>query len=124
MASRVLFNPTIASIARRGVRFASVQVAPGQNAFVAERAAIHEHARASSTTWRRISWFALIVVIPAASANAYNLAQKHFAHMHEHPRHWVQYEYINMRTKPYPWGENTIFWNPAVNGKPAEHEEH
>lgn len=45
MASRAFFNPTFASIARRGVRFASVHVAPGENAFVAGRAAVHEHAK-------------------------------------------------------------------------------
>jgi len=41
--------------------------------------------------------------------------------MKEHPHQFVKYEYVNIRQKNYPWGENTLFWNPAVNGEGAGH---
>jgi len=32
------------------------------------------------------------------------------------------YEYMNKRVKPFPWGMNTLFFNPHVNKDMSESE--
>ncbi|KAK8234191.1 putative cytochrome c oxidase subunit VIa [Phyllosticta capitalensis] len=74
------------------------------NAFNRERAAVKHHAAESSELWRKLSYLAL------------NEHWEHAAHappMEER----VEYDYQNIRTKNYFWGDGdkTIFWNDKVN---------
>jgi len=47
---------------------------------------------------------------------------------HANPEHEVgtpNYSWLNKRTKPFPWGNNSLFFNPETNrdhGRPAEEE--
>ena len=51
-----------------------------------------------------------------------NLEMEHAAHIehlkHEHggeiPK--PEYSYLNHRAKPFPWGNNSLFFNPKVRG--------
>ncbi|RUS34932.1 hypothetical protein BC938DRAFT_477669 [Jimgerdemannia flammicorona] len=105
MASRAFFNTHLAAVAKRGLRFHTTEAVAGQSSFAAEHAAVREHAATSSATWLKISYFAVIVVIPASAANAYYLLKKHQAHAKEHPRQFVKYEYVNIRQKVHRlWG--------------------
>ncbi|GAB1528389.1 Cytochrome c oxidase subunit 6A [Rhizoctonia solani] len=39
----------------------------------------------------------------------------HHAHLHEHGRTEVPaYQYLNIRNRPFPWGMNSLFWNPET----------
>ncbi|KAL6713552.1 Cytochrome c oxidase subunit 6A [Lecanora helva] len=81
---------------------------PMDNAFNRERLAVKAHAAQSAGQTRSIS--RLAVVIPAlilASLNAKNLWDEHWEHWEHMPplEDRVQYPYMNIRTKAYPWGD-------------------
>ncbi|KAK4693974.1 cytochrome c oxidase subunit 6a, partial [Lecanoromycetidae sp. Uapishka_2] len=104
IASRQLQSPVLRHTFQR--RFASNEptklVGPMDNAFNRERLAVKQHAAAS-----------------AGSLNAKNLWDEHWEHWEHMPplEERVQYPYMNIRTKAYPWGDGdkTLFWNPKVN---------
>ncbi|KAG0318392.1 Cytochrome c oxidase subunit 6A, mitochondrial [Dissophora globulifera] len=111
MASRI-------AAAAKGIRFASSSVANSSNPWLAERIAIKEHAGPATETWRKISLFVCIPAVLVSSVNAYNLYAKHQAHL-EHERHEghekVKYPYMRLRAKAFPWGDDSLFYNPEVN---------
>jgi cytochrome c oxidase subunit 6a len=41
-----------------------------------------------------------------------HIKAEHDGHLPDIP----QYEYMNRRLKPYPWGMNSLFFNPHVSG--------
>ncbi|KAF2674964.1 cytochrome c oxidase subunit VIa [Microthyrium microscopicum] len=89
------------------------------NAFNRERAANKAHAGGSAEFWRKLSIYVAIPCLLIASANAYTLWNEHWeheAHMPP-PEERPQYAYLNLRSKPYPWGDGnkTLFWNDKVN---------
>ncbi|KAF9581064.1 Cytochrome c oxidase subunit 6A, mitochondrial [Lunasporangiospora selenospora] len=110
MASRI-------AQAAKGIRFSSTQSAESA-AWLAERAAIKEHAGPAAETWRKISIYVCIPALIASTANAYNLFAKHQEHL-EHERHEghekVKYPYMRIRSKAFPWGDETLFYNPDIN---------
>ncbi|KAK2758076.1 Cytochrome c oxidase subunit 6A, mitochondrial [Arachnomyces sp. PD_36] len=83
------------------------------NAFNRERAAVKEHAAATSGE------FAVIPCLILGGINAYNLWTEHWEHWDHMPplEERVEYPYQNIRNKNYPWGDGdkTIFWNEKVN---------
>ncbi|GAB7345951.1 hypothetical protein MBLNU457_4177t1 [Dothideomycetes sp. NU457] len=89
------------------------------NAFNRERAAVKEHAAATSDTWRKASIYIVIPSILIAGVNAYRLWVEHWEHKaHEPPlEERVEMPYMNIRTKNFFWGDGdkTLFWNPKVN---------
>ncbi|GAB7353581.1 hypothetical protein MBLNU459_g4005t2 [Dothideomycetes sp. NU459] len=108
-----LRSPILRQLGRRQLSGAA------DNAFNRERAAVKDHAAATSGT----------VVIPAlaiASVNAWGLWNEHWEHKaHEPPKEeQPEYPYQNIRTKNYFWGDGdkTLFWNDKVNyhKKPEE----
>ncbi|OAQ30945.1 mitochondrial cytochrome c oxidase subunit VIa [Linnemannia elongata AG-77] len=111
MASRI-------AAAAKGIRFASHAHASAANPWLAERIAIKEHAGPAAETWRKISLYVCIPVIAVASINAHNLYAKHQAHL-EHEKHEghekVKYPYMRLRAKAFPWGDDSLFFNPDVN---------
>ncbi|KAK6383310.1 hypothetical protein LTR65_010295 [Meristemomyces frigidus] len=88
------------------------------NAFNRERAAVKDHAAASSDTWRKGSIYIVIPCLIIAAVNAWRLWGEHWEHAaHEPIEDRVEYPYMNIRTKNYFWGDGdkTLFWNPTVN---------
>lgn len=51
-------------------------------------------------------------------ANAYYREAAHAAHLAEHPPARVEYPYMNIPGRRFPWGDgkHTLFHNPKLNG--------
>ncbi|BGP00459.1 Cytochrome c oxidase subunit 6A [Rhodotorula toruloides] len=99
--------------------------APGAedtNAFIASRKAVEEHAKHSADLWRKITYYVAFPAVIVAALNAKSLASEHEAHL-EHIKEEnggelperIVYPYFNKREKDFPWGDNTLFYNPKVN---------
>jgi len=41
--------------------------------------------------------------------------QAHLQHEKEHGHETPEYEYLNKRAKPFPWGMNSLFFNSEAN---------
>lgn len=61
------------------------------------------------------------VLVVVCAAWVYNVEAEHQAHEeHEREQHGGKlpeapaYEYLNRRAKPFPWGNNSLFFNPEV----------
>ncbi|BGP34449.1 Cytochrome c oxidase subunit 6A [Rhodotorula toruloides] len=102
--------------------------APGAedtNAFIASRKAVEEHAKHSAELWRKITYYVAFPAIIVAALNAKSLASEHEAHLEhikeenggELPERIVYpcTSNFNKREKDFPWGDNTLFYNPKVN---------
>ncbi|KAJ9286290.1 cytochrome c oxidase, subunit VIa [Paecilomyces variotii] len=89
------------------------------NEFNRERAAVKEHAAATSDLWRKLSIYAVVPCLILGGINAYNLWNEHWEHWEHMPplEERTEYAYQNIRTKNFPWGDGdkTFFWNPSVN---------
>lgn len=104
-------------------RFASTDppklVGPMDNAFNRERLAVKHHAAESADLWRKLCIYIVVPALIIGSLNAKNLWDEHWEHWEHMPplEERVQYPYMNIRTKAYPWGDGdkTLFWNPKVN---------
>ncbi|TFY80666.1 hypothetical protein EWM64_g3341 [Hericium alpestre] len=87
-----------------------------------QREAVKHHSVETTTLWRRIS---LYVCLPGIVATAFwvrNVEAEHSEHVeHVKKEHGGElppppdYEYLNRRSKPFPWGPNSLFFNPHVN---------
>ncbi|WOO83698.1 Cytochrome c oxidase subunit 6A, mitochondrial [Vanrija pseudolonga] len=108
----------------RAARTFSTEAGAAGNDFVAQRAAVKAHAKDTTALWRNISFFACIPAIIGGSFWAYKLEADHHHHL-EHLKeenggelpHPPAYEYLNIRIKPFPWGMQSLFFNPDVNQK-------
>ncbi|MBW0517462.1 hypothetical protein O181_057177 [Austropuccinia psidii MF-1] len=118
-------RPALRSVAARSVsRRTYVNAGEGAlgESFLKEREAIRKHASGSSELWRKITYYVGFPSIVLALINAYNLAQEHERHL-EHIKEEnggelperIHYDYLNIRNKPFPWGNKTLFYNPKVN---------
>ncbi|GLB36073.1 putative cytochrome c oxidase [Lyophyllum shimeji] len=95
---------------------------PGAQGYLAERAALEHHAAETSDLWRKISYFVCFPAIAVCAAWVYNAEAEHKQHL-DHLRSQNEgnlpevpaFEYLNKRTKPFPWGMNTLFFNPYTN---------
>ncbi|KAI0001922.1 X15341 cytochrome C oxidase subunit [Russula vinacea] len=106
--------------------------------WVAKREAIKHHAAGTTALWRRIrfvlfeccalgaepfvSFFVCIPGAVAVTAWVRNVEAEHAEHEEhikkENDGHLPEvpgYDYLNRRVKPYPWGPNSLFFNPHVN---------
>ncbi|KAI9634999.1 cytochrome c oxidase, subunit VIa [Dioszegia hungarica] len=136
-----MFRPGLALQLTRAVprRFAST-VAAGENEFVAKRAAMREHATQTTDLWKKISFFVCIPGIAVCALWTYKAEMAHKAHAahagnhagggdhgedatDEEAEHGGRkvYSYMNIRNKPFPWGMQTLFFNPEIN-IPAEEQ--
>ncbi|KAG8914167.1 Cytochrome c oxidase subunit 6A, mitochondrial [Tulasnella sp. 408] len=100
LAQRRLYSSTPVAPPTGG---SGVAAAGTPNEWVAKRNAVQAHA-------------ALVV----AAVYTKRVEDEHHAHM-EHLKHergdepLPEYSYMNKRQKPFPWGMNTLFFNPEVN---------
>ncbi|CUA68421.1 hypothetical protein RSOLAG22IIIB_06381 [Rhizoctonia solani] len=101
---------TLARVARR-----SYSTAAEGGDYFAERAAVKAHAAETTELWRKISFYVCAPIILVGSIYVKRAEDAHHAHLHEHGRHEPpNYQYLNKREKPFPWGMNTLFWNPET----------
>ncbi|MCH0629340.1 hypothetical protein JNB11_05120 [Kocuria palustris] len=81
-----------------------------------------EHSESITKLWKKLTY---LVAIPAILLTAIPVGkvEKEHADHREHLAHvpdseWpVQYDYQNIRTSKFFWGngDETLFWNPAIN---------
>ncbi|THH18486.1 hypothetical protein EW146_g2491 [Bondarzewia mesenterica] len=90
--------------------------------WVAKRTAVKHHAAETAQLWRKISFFVCFPTALAVLAWVRNVEAEHAEHEeHVKAEHGGElpelpaYEYLNRRTKPFPWGPNSLFFNPHVN---------
>ncbi|TCD63329.1 Cytochrome c oxidase subunit 6A, mitochondrial [Steccherinum ochraceum] len=86
-----------------------------------KQAALSAHAAETSELWRRISIYGCLPGIVVAALWVRNVENEHAEHQHhimeENGGHLPEipaYEYMNKRAKPFPWGKNSLFFNPHV----------
>ncbi|KAJ3574096.1 hypothetical protein NP233_g1991 [Leucocoprinus birnbaumii] len=95
---------------------------PAYKAYLAEESALTSHATHTTDLWRKISYYVCIPAIAVCCAWVYNVETEHAAHV-EHIKHenggelpeTPAYDYLNRRGKPFPWGMNSLFFNPHTN---------
>ncbi|EJD04207.1 mitochondrial cytochrome c oxidase subunit VIa [Fomitiporia mediterranea MF3/22] len=87
-----------------------------------QRKAVEHHAAETTELWRRISFF---VAVPATILGTLWVQRVESEHA-EHEEHIKaehggelppvpEYDYLNKRAKPFPWGMNSLFYNPHAN---------
>ncbi|KAJ7071128.1 mitochondrial cytochrome c oxidase subunit VIa [Mycena amicta] len=90
--------------------------------WLAEQQAIQTHALQTTDFWRKMSYYVCLPALAIFGTYVYNVEIEHKAHnahlMAENDGKLPQpprYEYLNRRTKgPYPWGPNSLFFNPQT----------
>ncbi|KAF9270180.1 mitochondrial cytochrome c oxidase subunit VIa [Marasmius fiardii PR-910] len=114
-------NAIRAGLRAQSRRFATEAPTQSKNAYVTELEAVEHHAAQTTELWRKISWYVCIPAIAVCGAWVYNLESEHKSHI-DHLRaendgvlpQPPPYEYLNIRRKPFPWGPNSLFFNPEV----------
>ncbi|KAF5385488.1 hypothetical protein D9757_005371 [Collybiopsis confluens] len=119
MSFRLLARRTVPALRRFSTE--TTATTKSSNAFLANIEAVEHHAAETTELWRKISWYVCIPAIAVCSAWVYNLEMEHKSHLeHEKAENDGKivlppaYEYLNMRRKPYPWGPNSLFFNPET----------
>ncbi|KAK0085188.1 hypothetical protein PV325_005601 [Microctonus aethiopoides] len=79
----------------------------------------HNHSSDKSVRlWRNLTLFVALPTVALGMVNAYLLTQEE--HKEKRPE-YIPFEYMRIRTKPFPWGDgnHTFFHNPARNPIPG-----
>jgi len=94
---------------------------PTAEEWIAQRDAVKAHAHETTQLWRRIS---LYVCVPATIILALYVKRIEDEH-HEHVEHLKaesggelpepEFAWLGKRAKPFPWGNNSLFFNPETN---------
>ncbi|KAK0174662.1 hypothetical protein PV327_010409 [Microctonus hyperodae] len=80
----------------------------------------HNHASEKSVKlWKNLTFFVALPAVALGMINSYLLTQEEKKH-HKRPE-YIPYDYLGIRTKPFPWGDgnHTFFHNPARNPIPG-----
>ncbi|KAH9937188.1 cytochrome c oxidase, subunit VIa [Fomitopsis serialis] len=97
----------------------------------AKQAAQAEHAGHTSELWRKISFFVCVPAIIVTALWVRKVENEHEEHT-EHLKHEnggelpavPDYEYLNKRSSgPFPWGMNSLFFNPHVQKNMEQQDE-
>ncbi|KAI0931876.1 hypothetical protein AcW1_000840 [Taiwanofungus camphoratus] len=88
-----------------------------------KQAALKAHAAETANLWRRVSFYVCLPAIAVTALWVRNVEAEHAAHQeHIKAEHdgklpeLPEYEYLNRRPcGPFPWGMNSLFFNPHVN---------
>ncbi|KAF4623011.1 hypothetical protein D9613_001707 [Agrocybe pediades] len=105
----------------------SIAEKPNFQHYLKEDQALTHHAAEASDLWRKISFYVCVPAIAVCVAWVYNAEAEHAAHI-EHIKHenggelpeTPLYDHMNRRSKPFPWGPNSLFFNPHVNKNMAD----
>merc|ERR1712093_449459 len=109
MGTHNMMRSTIFRTAQRQIRQYSVATArAGEqgNAFLEARQATKDHAGGSADLWRKLSYYVALPLVVVGYVNVRNMEE-------EHER--ITYPYMNKRDKEYPWGMQSLFFNPHAN---------
>jgi len=113
---------TVRAITRASLRPRFYSSTAARRTYAAEQDALQHHAAQTTDLWRKISYFVCVPGIAVCCAWVYNAEEEHKHHLDhlkaENGGHLPEvpgYEYMNRRTKPYPWGMNSLFFNPHTN---------
>lgn len=114
-------------VAPRSRTFTAAAEHPALTKYNADDKALMHHAAEASDLWRKISYYVCIPGIAVCLAWVYNAEAEHAAHV-EHIKHEnggvlpeaPAYDYMSRRSKPFPWGPNSLFFNPHVNKDMSE----
>jgi len=95
--------------------------------YLQEDKALQHHAAEASDLWRKISFYVCVPAIAVCVAWVYNTETEHAAHV-EHIKEenggelpeTPAFDYMNRRAKPFPWGPNSLFFNPHTNKDMAD----
>ncbi|KAH7883492.1 COX6A, subunit VIa of cytochrome c oxidase [Phlebopus sp. FC_14] len=116
-AARVLLRTS-----PKGSRTIVVDTPPPPSDYHAKQEALIAHAKVTAELWRKVSIYIAMPAIVVAALWVNNVESEHAAHaehlMAENDGKLPQpppYEYLNRRVKPFPWGDNSLFFNPKVN---------
>jgi len=100
----------------------SVRLGNPTKEWLETQASVEHHAEETTQLWRKISFF---VAFPATLLTALwvrRVEAEHEAHeAHIKEEHGgelppsPEYVYLNKRAKPFPWGMNSLFYNPHAN---------
>ncbi|KAH9846818.1 mitochondrial cytochrome c oxidase subunit VIa [Lenzites betulinus] len=108
---------------RAAPRVRNFSAAAGKSNYRQELDATVHHAAETTELWRKISYFVCLPAIAVCTLWVRNVEAEHEAHQ----EHLLEanggklpeppaYEYLNRRAGgPFPWGNNTLFFNPKVN---------
>lgn len=96
--------------------------AAAEGGYFAERQAVKEHAQQTKDLWRRISFFVCVPATLVCVAWVRKVEAEHGAHI-EHIKEEnggelpevPEYDYLNKRERPFPWGMNSLFFNAHTN---------
>ncbi|KAJ7103630.1 X15341 cytochrome C oxidase subunit [Mycena belliarum] len=101
--------------------YSDAAIAQAREKWVAEQHAIEHHALQTTDFWRKMSYYVCLPALAVFGTYVYNVEIEHAAHnehlMAENDGKLPQpprYEYLNKRNKPYPWGPNSLFFNPKT----------
>ncbi|KAI0639694.1 mitochondrial cytochrome c oxidase subunit VIa [Trametes polyzona] len=97
--------------------------AAGKSNYREQMEATVHHAAETTELWRKISFFVCLPAIAVCTLWVRNVEAEHEAHkehlIHENGGKLPEppaYEYLNRRASGnFPWGPNTLFFNPKVN---------
>jgi len=119
-----LARPSFRAVSRSARRIHS---ATPHHSYISEQEALQHHASDTTELWRKISYFVCVPAIAVCVAWVYNAEVEHNAHL-DHLRaenngvlpEVPGYDYLNKRGKPFPWGMNSLFFNPHANTDMSE----
>jgi len=123
--ARISFRSAVRNAPRRSRGFAQAVAEsenPGLQKYLAEDKALAHHAAQASNLWRKISFYVCVPAIATCTAWVYNVESEHAAHL-EHIKEenggelpeTPEFDFLNRRMKPFPWGMNALFYNPHAN---------
>ncbi|GJE85725.1 Cytochrome c oxidase subunit 6a [Phanerochaete sordida] len=118
----MLFRRQLLRAAPRARTFASSAGDAAKQAWQAQQEVAQAHAAETSELWRKISFYVCFPGIAVTCLWVYRVEAEHAEHeahlKHENDGKLPEppaYEYLNIRHRPFPWGMNSLFFNPEVN---------
>jgi cytochrome c oxidase subunit 6a len=118
----MLSRNAVRAVARSSRQTRAFGTSQATHNYIAEQKAVEHHAAETTDLWRKISIYVCMPAIAVCVAWTYNAETEHKAHLdhlrHENDGHLPEvpaYEYMNRRGKPFPWGMNSLFFNPHAN---------
>jgi len=118
----MLFRRSLVRAVPRARKFSSTAEEAAKKAWLEKEADAKVHANETTDLWRKISFYVCAPGIVVCTLWVRNVEKEHAEH-EEHLKHenggqlpeTPSYEYLNIRHRPFPWGMNSLFFNPETN---------